>query len=119
MRALEKGDGYSFRQRGNVYLGDLDVTVQSGDGLNIRFYGEKPDVPIELKIVSANGRIYLQSDSPNVKYVDGTGEIRLIDGKFSQTVKEKKYGEYEPLPPLPKRGKREYGRLFTFFSSFR
>lgn len=119
VRALEKGNGYSFRQRGNVYLGDLDVTELPGDGLNIRFYGDKPETPVELKIVSVNGRIYLQSDSPNVKYVDGTGEIRLIDGKFDQTAKERKYGEYEPLPPLPKRGKREYGRLFTFFGSFK
>lgn len=110
-----RAEGISRRSKQDIYLGELDRRDINSDGINIEYYGDTPDAPIDVKIVNKDGQLYLKLCDGRVKIVDDSGEIRLIDGVYEEdTTKEKRSFDMIVLPSVD--GER-YGKLFTPLSS--
>ncbi len=121
VRDNEGADGYVSRDSNDIYLGELEHHTGTLPGIRIEYYGSRTD-EIKLKIVNAGGQLYLQSDTPHLKILDGTSEVRLRDGVFEETPKQKRRAEDGAALDMshlkPFEGKR-FGRLFTFRSSLK
>ena len=105
-------DGYAAKDKNAVYLGDMSKDTVTTDAATVEYYGEKPNTPVNIKIVNHNGKLYLKLDNEKIKLLDESSEIRLVEGKYveRETQEEKPSLPVEPLPEAPK-GK--YGRLFS------
>ena len=106
-------DGYAAKDKNAVYLGEMSKDTLTTDAATVEYYGEKPNAPVNIKIVNYNGKLYLKLDNEKIKLLDESSEIRLVEGKYveRETQEEKPSLPVEPLPEAP-RGK--YGRLFGF-----
>ena len=103
----------SDRKNTAVYLGDLPKSNFSLGNVNISYYGE-PQGDIDIRIVSANGKLYLKCETENVIISGGEDELR--EGKREEEPAEPR----EPLvlpDPEPVAGKN-FGRLYSFGGAF-
>lgn len=107
-------EGIDRRNKQDIYLGELDQSNTQNEHINLEYYGEKPSKPIDIKIVNKEGRIYLKLDDDRIKIIDGTGEIKLIDGVYTENKEDKKTFEMTELPSIEG---SNYGRLFSIKSS--
>ena len=106
--------GYSARSKQDIYLGELTKTEIKTDEISLEYYGEKTE-PIDLKIVNKDGRLYLKLGTDRVHIIDGTGEVRLIDGVYRES--EKKENTSFDMSSLPTVSGEKFGRLFDLKSS--
>ena len=112
-----RAEGVNKRNKQDIYLGELAKRDIQNESVNIEYYGDIPKKPIDLRIVNKDGRLYLSLGDDRVKIIDGTGEIRILEGVYHESeVKEKKLFD---LTALPKVDGEHYGRLFTLKSSFK
>ena len=80
-KTLSNNDNESVRDQRKIYLGDMQSTeVASGD-IKVQFYGEQ-SLASHIKIVEKDGKVYIYSDSNNVKFLDDRSELQLVDEKF-------------------------------------
>ena len=106
--------GYSARSKQDIYLGELTKTEIRTDEISLEYYGEKTE-PIDLKIVNKDGRLYLKLGTDRVHIIDGTGEVRLIDGVYHE--RESKENTPFDMSALPTISGEKFGRLFDLKSS--
>ena len=112
-----RAEGVSKRSKQDIYLGELDRREISCDNVNIEYYGEDTERPLDLKIVNKDGRIYLSLGDERVHIIDGTGEVRLVEGVYQESeAHEEKPFDMTALPSFE--GSR-YGSLFTLRSSLK
>lgn len=113
-RVNENANGYVGRSKNNIYLGELERSEHSADGLTVEYYG-KPLGEIKLKIVNANGRLFLKSNTPALKILDSTSEVKLLEGSFVPDEGEHKAADARTIDMsklTPVQGKH-YGKLFS------
>ena len=107
--------GYTSREKNAIYLGELDSTSVSVKGAEIQYYGEETDGEITLRIINTDGKIYITSDNPKVKFIDSSSEIKIREGVFEERkAREEKRGSFTILPL--EHG-RVFGKLFGFWDS--
>ena len=106
--------GYSARSKQDIYLGELTKTEIKTEEINLEYYGDKTE-PIDLKIVNKDGRLYLKLGTDRVHIIDGTGEVRLVDGVYRES--EKKGNTTFDMSALPTVSGDKFGRLFDLKSS--
>ncbi len=110
-------NGYIARDKNEIYLGELEKTVFAGNGAEIEYYGELPEAPIKIKLVSYGGKLYCRFDTAGIQVLDGTGETRLREGVFEKRERAANTHQSIDMSELPPVAGTRYGRLFTFLSS--
>jgi len=114
-RENEGANGYVERSKNDIYLGELEKTEINADGVQIECYGDPREV--KLRIVCANGKLYLKSETPSLRVLDESAEIRLVDGVFHNTPRAEgespATGRVDMSAFTPVEGSR-YGRLYHF-----
>ncbi len=111
--------GYIKKDKNSVYLGELEHKAVSSDRLRVDFYGD-PVEEIKLRIVSIDGRLYLKSDTPSLRFLDESSEVKLVEGVFEEKPQnsDERSSDVDISALTPFEGGR-YGRLFRFWPSFR
>lgn len=109
--------GYAVKGKNDIYLGELPCTKNDTNGVEVEYYGE-PFENVKIVLVNVNGKIYLKSLTPELKIIDDSSEIKLLDGVFSENASERKQydNEIDMSALTPFEGKK-FGRLFRFGSS--
>ena len=95
-RLNEDANGYIARDKNDIYLGELEKTEESLPGITLTRYGT-PEVPVKLRLVTSGGHTYLVCDSPEIRVLDESSEIRLREGVF-RTVERTEEGSEKPQP---------------------
>ena len=117
MRQNSDANGYVARDKNAIYLGELQKTVFAGEGAEVEYYGELPKIPVRLKLVSLGGKLYCHFDTAGVQVLDGTGEMRLLEGVFTEEVPAADGEKSIDMSELPPVACTRSGKLFTFTSS--
>ena len=113
----ESANGYSVRDKNDVYLGEYQEENIGNDDVNVRYYGDKPEEPLKLTVVNHNGRLLLRIDTPKVAVIDEFSELKLRDGVFTekeQQIRQRQEFDMTDLPPFEG---SDYGKLFDFKTS--
>lgn len=112
-------NGYTAKNKNTIYLGEYEKTELENEELNVAYYGEKPEKPIDLKLINRNGVFYLKVETPGIHVLDETSEIILEQGTFvEETKSETGAGDIDLSAFVPFEGKN-YGKLFNFRNSVR
>ncbi len=118
-RKNASADGYTARDKNDIYLGELDRSEISDENVQIEYYGEKPSEPIRIKIVNSGAKVYLRVASERVQILDEYSEIKLKDGIYEKKDSAhtgKKSIDMSALPPV--KGTK-FGSLFSLKSSLK
>ncbi len=118
-RTNEAANGYFSPDKNAVYLGQLEKSAVCLDSVNIEYYGEKPNTPIDIKIVNSNGKMLLTVLTPGVRIIDNSSEIKLIEGVYEQKNTSADVHPQLDISPLPPIEGKHYGKLFSFTSSLK
>lgn len=105
------------RDKNDIYLGELNKTTNTSEYLNLEYYGEELNKPLDIKVVNKDGKIYLQVNTPRVQIIDEASEVKLKDGSFEETKEEIK--EYKKMEEIPEFTGKKYGKLFNAKSSIK
>lgn len=112
-----RADGsFSLRNKQDIYLGELEKREITSDRLSLEYYGDAPNEPLRLRVVNKDGRLYLELGTERVHIIDGTGEVRLINGKYEEKTKAETKSHIN-MQDLPEVNGEKFGSLFTFRSS--
>lgn len=103
-----------IKNKNDIYLGELEKQINETDETLVEFYGDKPNEPIKLKIVNDNGNLYIQINTPKVKIIDETSEIKLKEGVFKEIIKEQNTNANFDMKMLPPIEGNNYGKLYYF-----
>ena len=110
-----RADGsVSGRSKQDIYLGELTKTEVKTPEISLEYYGETSE-PVEIKIVNKDGRLYLKLGTERVHIIDGTGEVRLLDGVYQE--REGKDSAPFDMSALPTVSGDKFGRLFDLKNS--
>ncbi len=118
-RRNASADGYTTRDKNDIFLGELQKHEICDENAKIEYYGAPPENPIKLKIVNHSDRIYVQIGTKKVQVLDESSEIRLHEGVFRGKEQKNKADvgfDTSSLPPV--HGTR-FGRLFTLKSAIK
>ena len=110
-------DGYAVRDKNTIYLGELEKEALASEAVSIAYYGQKPDQPIEIKVVNYGGKTYLSVLSPNVQLLDADSETKLSDGVFERREEVKKKESSIDMTRLPRVQGKRFGSLFSLKSA--
>ena len=116
-RQNTSANGFAARDKNDIYLGELERSELSDGNAEIEYYGEAPETPIKLKIVSSGGKIYVQVGTPKVQILDEFSEIKLCEGVYEERINERAVGEDIDMSKLPPVDGKRFGHLFSFKSS--
>ena len=117
VRTNNCANGYVARDKNEIFLGELNEKECADENVDVEFYGEKPETPIKIVVVNHNGRMFLRVDTPKVTVLDGTSEVKLREGVYTEIeAAERKESSFD-MTNLPSFEGKEYGRLFGFSSS--
>lgn len=109
-------NGYSAKNRNHIYLKDLSEKDYDADFGKVKYYGDNPDSPLDIKIVNHNGMIYLKVNKEKVQLLDDSTEIKLIDEKYVEKIKNDNQKRFD-IEPLEHVDEKKIGKLFTFKES--
>lgn len=117
VRENANANGYVVKGKNDIYIGDLPCTESGSDGVKLECYGD-PLETVRLILVNVNGKLYLKSLTPELKIIDDSSEIKLLDGSFSEKTSEKKQydNDIDMSALTPFEGKK-FGRLFRLGNS--
>ncbi len=114
IRENTEAEGYVHRNKNDIYLGELEKAEFSENGVTVERYGETGS-EVRLKLISSGGKLYLRCETPGVRVLDDTSEVKLREGTFqtvptSQNVmRDKQSVDMSVLSPV--KGEK-FGRLF-------
>ena len=108
-------EGYNKRDQNKIYLGELEHRSFSVPGAKIEFYGDIGE-DIKLSVVSSGGKLFLKSDSPSLRILDSSSEIRLVEGVFEEKKASENRAKIDMSKLTPVTSEK-YGRLFGFKQS--
>ena len=100
-RHNENADGYSVKDKNHIYLGELAKTEHTDERVQVEYYGDTPAEPLRLRIVNHGGKLYVELQSEKAHVLDGTSEIRLVEGVFEEKKTEKKDSTLDMSYNLP------------------
>ena len=119
VRENENANGYSVKDKNHIYLGELKKTEISDEKTHIEYYGDVPEQPVRLRIVNQGGKLYVEIQTEKVQLLDNASEVRLLEGVFEETAKEKKDSAHIDMSALPPVEATKTGKLFSFKSSLK
>ena len=111
-------NGFSARDKNDIYLGELERTEIKSENAEVEFYGETPEVPVRLKIINSGGKLYVQIGTQRVHIIDESSEVKLREGVYEEKAKQHAVDSIDMSRLTPVNGKR-FGRLFTLSSSIK
>ena len=114
----KNADGYSVKDKNHIYLGELEKTELSDEKTQIEYYGDTPTEPLRLCIVNHGGKLYVEIQSDKAQILDGTSEVRLLEGVFEEK-KNEQHADSIDMSALPPVEPTETGKLFSFQSSWK
>ena len=114
----KNADGYSVKDKNHIYLGELEKTELSDEKTQIEYYGDTPTEPLRLRIVNHGGKLYVEIQSDKAQILDGTSEVRLLEGVFEEK-KNEQHADSIDMSALPPVEPTETGKLFSFQSSWK
>ncbi len=111
-------NGYVTRNKNHIYLGELPCTNSETPGVTVEYYGE-PAENLLLRVVNQNGKLYLKVEGAAVKLLDEGSEVKLMEGVFDETPKEKAsvHGQTLDMSRLTPVEGKHYGRLYHWKNS--
>ena len=118
-RSNEGANGFSARDKNDIFLGELERRTLSDADAQIEYFGAQPEEPVRLRIVNSGGKLYLQVQTPRVQVLDESSEVRLREGVFVQAEQAKAQSAGIDMSKLPPVQGTRYGRLFSFGSSLK
>ncbi len=118
-RSNEGANGFSARDKNDIFLGELEHRTLSDTDAQIEYFGAQPEEPVRLRIVNSGGKLYLQVQTPRVQVLDESSEVRLREGVFVQAEQAKAQSAGIDMSKLPPVQGTRYGRLFSFGSSLK
>ncbi|MCL2678245.1 MAG: ATP-binding cassette domain-containing protein, partial [Clostridiales bacterium] len=108
--------GFSQRDKNGIYLGEFEKKTTVTDGIELEYFArEGQELPLNLKIINDNGKVYIKIGDPKVKIIDRTSELKLHEGVYSDH-REAAKAEIDMSDLQPFKGKK-FGRLFSWQSS--
>ena len=119
VRQNESANGYSVKDKNHIYLGELTKSEISNERAHIEYYGDPPEQPVSLRIVNSGGKLYVEIKNEKVQLLDSASEVRLLDGVFEETLKEKKKSSHIDMSALSPVEATHTGKLFSFKSSLK
>ena len=119
IRNNKNADGYSVKDKNHIYLGELEKTEISDEKAHIEYYGDAPEQPISLRIVNHGGKLFVEIQNEKVHILDSASEVRLMEGVFEETAKEKNEASHIDMSALPPVEATKTGALFSFSSSIK
>ncbi len=114
----EISSGYAVKNKNHIYLGEFEKSSADAGSLCIDYYGDPAEGGVKLTIVNDGGKLFLRIDTPGIHIIDEYGETKLHDGVFEKTEQEQRQTHLDLSLLTPFNGKK-YGKLFSFFSSFK
>ena len=112
-------NGYTARNKNNIYLGELEKHSVSMPFAEIEYFGEQPKAPIRLRIVNAGGKLYAEFENDKIQILDSSSEVRLCEGVFEkETEAEQKQMQFD-MQDLPPVEASKTGKLFSFRSALK
>ncbi len=113
----DNADGYAAKNKNDIFLGELPCSTTELPGVQVEYYGD-PKETVRLKIVSYEGRLYLRSDTPALRVLDASSEVRLREGVFHPAGEggQRKNAELD-MSHLASFEGHHFGRLFNFKKS--
>lgn len=118
-RTNSSAGGLSVRDKNDIYLGEFEKSELSDEKADIEYYGDKCKEPVKLRIINNSGKIYIQVETPNVKVIDASSEIKIKEGVFEQKDLGHNLSEKIDMTDLPPVNGERFGRLFTLKSSIK
>ncbi len=105
--------GYQVRDKNTIYLGELEKDTLTDDAVSLSYYGQKPSIPIALKVINYGGKTYLSIDTPGIQILDKDSETKLCDGVFERREAKDQKEDRVDMSRLPRVEGHRFGRLFT------
>ncbi len=102
---------YSTKSKHDIYLGDLPKQEENTNHLKVEYFGNEIDEPVHLRLVSHQGKLYLELKDNRVSIIDDTSETKLLDESFSNQIESTNNNSMENLPEI---NGQSYGKLFHF-----
>ena len=119
IRENQSADGFSARDKNDIFLGELEKREIASESAEIEYYGELPTAPIKLRIVNNAGKLYVQIGTEKVQILDESSEIKLREGVYKEKKSENERRESFDMSRLPPVEGTKFGRLFSFKSSLK
>ena len=110
--------GYTAKNKNHIYLGELEKSSANAGSLTVDYFGAPADKDIKLTLVNHDGKIFLRVDTPGVHIIDEYGETKLHEGVFEKKEGKTRQSKIDLSLLTPFEGK-DYGRLFSFFTSLK
>lgn len=117
IRENERADGYTEKDKNDIFLGELERRDISDERAVIEYYGEAPSEPIRLKIVNHGGRLYVKVDNDNAQILDTSSEVKLREGVYEPHQRARATDKTVDMSALPPIDFGRTGRLFGLKSS--
>ena len=119
-RQNSEANGYITRNKNHIYLGELPCTNSETPGVTVEYYGE-PAENLLLRVVNQNGKLYLKVEGGTVKLLDEGSEVKLMEGVFDETPREKAsvHGQTLDMSRLTPIEGKHYGRLYHWKNSLK
>ncbi len=112
IRTNETSSGYQGKNKHDIYLDELSKVEEETNHIKIEYYGNDIDNKIHMKIVSYQGKVYLQLHDSRVSVLDESSEIKLVQKKY--VLEESEEIDESLLEDLPIIKTNSYGKLFHF-----
>ncbi len=119
VRDNQAANGYVVRDKNDVFLGELTKKDVGDDNVQVSYYGDAPQTPISLTVVNSGGKLFVQVNTPSVRVVDETCEVKLRQGVFRERERANEVSEHVDMTQLPPLEGKRFGKLFHFGSSVR
>ncbi len=115
----ENTSGYVGKNKNDIYLGDLNKTDVSGEGMELEYFGDGKNMPHRLRLICVGGVIYIKAEEgTKLRVVDSSTELKFHEGKFE----EKAIPEETHLDPTLTEDlnyKKRSGRMYSFIQAFK
>ncbi len=117
IRDNDNKKSYFSKDKNTIYLGELNKQDLNSNNVNLEYYGDDIKTPLNIKIVNANGKLFLKVDNQNVLFLDSKTETKLKEGVYQQEEKKKSKTSQIDMTKLPPVEGKRYGRLFGLKSA--
>ena len=114
----ENQNELDYRMENKIYLKDMPVqeTIsESNSSVDIKYYSDNPDKPLNLKVVVKNNNIYIELPEG---YRKGSETTELVDGhyeKIGRDIYEDFTFDYDDIKGTGKNGKIKYTSVFNWW----
>lgn len=111
-----QANGYVQKNKNDIYLGELTKTTLSSEHMTLEAFSDQDQMPhVSLKLISSGGKLYIKCETPGVRVLDDSSEVKLREGCFqAQTDSDKPPHTQRQLDMTvlsPVEGKH-FGRLY-------